>query len=79
MTAPMQDYIRLLCEKLDTASRIIQRETMDFDLEIVAYNHNLSHPTMNAKLQEIGKSLDQIAFLRTELLLVKERVMRRTL
>ena len=79
MTAPMENYIRLLCEKLDTFSRSLQRETMDFDIEIVAVNHNISHPRIAKKVQDLGKTINQIAFLRTELLLVKERITRRTM
>ena len=75
----MENYIRLLAEKLGTFSRVIQRETMDFDIEIASVNHMISHPTMVTKLQELGRTIDQISFLRTELLLVKERISRRTM
>ena len=79
MPAPMQKYIRLLCEKIDGFSREFQRETMDLDIEIAMVDYNISHPSFTKKLQDLGKTIDQISFLRTELLLVKDRISRRTL
>ena len=79
MSAPMADYIRLLAEKLDAYSREIQQDTMDLDLELAAVNYNLSNRHLIKKLQDLGKTIDNLAFIRSELILVKNRVKRRTM
>ena len=75
----MADYIRLLAEKLDAYSREIQQDTMDLGLELAAVNYNLSNRHLIKKLQDLGKTIDNLAFIRSELVLVKNRIKRRTM
>ena len=73
------NYNHRLGSKLAALGEKLEQESRDLNLGLANADFNAAHVAVQGKLESLGKTLNEILFVRTELILAGERRQRRTM